>query len=92
MITGQYNFLALGLNGSERINDGVEHTGNFCAVHALAATVIDVLVSGKHPGDNTDVMQGDLTSIPLVAGDNYFGYFTSITLASGDVVVYKLKR
>lgn len=91
MLASSHVSESLGLTGCTRINDVNEHTGVFGIVHALSATVIAAITSGKFP-NGQDVMQGTWTAVPLAAGDTIYGYFTAIQLVSGDVVVYNLTR
>jgi hypothetical protein len=69
--------------GFEYITDTVAHTGRFHEVYALEASVIASAVAQNATGNA-------FTSVPLGAGDSIKGVFTSVTLASGKVVAYKI--
>lgn len=69
--------------GFEYISDTVAHTGRFWQIYALEATVIASAVIENATGNT-------FTSVPLGAGDSITGVFTSVTLASGKVVAYKV--
>ena len=69
--------------GFEYISDTVAHTGRFHELMALEATVIASAVVPNATGNA-------FTSVPLGAGDSIRGLFTSVTLASGKVVAYKV--
>ena len=64
--------------GFEYISDTNAHTGRFWQLYAVADAVI------ANQTGNT------FTSVPLNAGDSIMGVFTSVTLASGKVVAYKV--
>ena len=69
--------------GFEYITDTVAHTGRFWQIYALEASVIASAVIENQTGNT-------FTSVPLGAGDSIKGVFTSVTLASGKVVAYKI--
>ena len=69
--------------GFEYISDTVAHTGRFWQLYAVENAVIASAVIGNKTGNN-------FTSVPLNAGDSIMGVFTSVTLASGKVVAYKV--
>jgi len=69
--------------GAEFISDTSAHTGRFCEIVALEDSVIATLVTKDWTGNAT-------TSVPLKATGEIKGIFTSITLASGKVVAYKV--
>jgi hypothetical protein len=68
---------------AEYINDQAEHTGRFGKIVALENTVIAALTAQDYTGNA-------LTSVTLNASCELEGVFTSIDLASGSVVAYKL--
>ena len=69
--------------GFEYIDDTAAHTGRFWQLYALADAVISSAVIENQTGNT-------FTSVPLKAGDLISGVFTSVTLASGKVVAYKV--
>lgn len=69
--------------GFEYISDTAAHTGRFWQVYALEDSVIASAAVANKTGNN-------FTSVPLKAGDNIIGVFTSVTLTSGKVVAYKI--
>ena len=64
------------------INDTSAHTGRFGCIQALKDSEIATLVAEN--------ITGDLTSIYLKSSCNIEGVITSITLASGTVIAYRL--
>jgi hypothetical protein len=68
---------------AEYINDQVAHTGRFGKIVALEDSVIATLNAMDYTGNA-------LTSVTLKASCELEGVFTSIDLASGSVVAYKL--
>lgn len=69
--------------GFEYINDTAAHGGRFWQIYALEASVIASAVVENQTGNT-------FTSVPLGPGDSIKGVFTSVTLASGKVVAYKI--
>lgn len=69
--------------GFEYISDTAAHTGRFREIYALANAVIASATVANASGNT-------FTSVPLDAGDSIQGVFTSITLASGKVIAYKV--
>jgi hypothetical protein len=69
--------------GAEYISDTAAHTGRFGEVYALEDSVIATLVAQDWTGNAT-------TAVPLKAGDEIKGVFTSVTLTSGTVVAYRI--
>lgn len=69
--------------GFEYISDTVAHVGRFGKLYALADAVIASAVIQNASGNA-------FTSVPLAAGDEIYGVFTSVTLASGKVVAYRI--
>lgn len=69
--------------GFEYISDTAAHAGRFCEIYAVAATVISTATVQNATGNA-------FTSVPLDAGDSIRGVFTSVTLASGKVIAYKI--
>jgi len=69
--------------GFEYITDTAAHTGRFWQLYAVADAVIASAVIANQTGNS-------FTSVPLKAGDSIMGVFTSVTLASGKVVAYKV--
>jgi hypothetical protein len=72
---------ALGGCGSVYVDDAAAHVGTFIAIMALEAAVISTATIS-----NIDDFDADIT---LDAGMTIFGSFSSVTLTSGKVVVYK---
>jgi hypothetical protein len=69
--------------GFEYISDTAAHTGRFYKIYAVATAVISAATVENASGNS-------FTSVPLGAGDSIEGVFTSITLASGKVIAYKI--
>jgi len=69
--------------GAEYISDTDPHTGRFGKIAALEDTVIATLVAEDYTGNA-------LTSVVLNASCEMYGVFTSIDLASGSVVAYRI--
>jgi len=69
--------------GFEYISDTNAHTGRFWRLYALADAVISTATVQNASGNT-------FTSVPLAAGDSIEGVFTSVTLASGKIVAYKI--
>ncbi len=69
--------------GFEYISDTAAHTGRFWKLYALADAVISTAPVQNASGNN-------FSSVPLGKGDQIGGVFTSVTLASGKIVAYKL--
>jgi hypothetical protein len=69
--------------GFEYISDTSAHTGRFWQLYAVADAVIASATIANKTGNA-------FTSVPLNAGDSIMGVFTSVTLASGKVVAYKV--
>jgi hypothetical protein len=69
--------------GAEFIDDTVAHAGRFGKIVALEDSAIASLTALDYTGNT-------LSAIPLKASCEIEGVFTSITLASGTVVAYKL--
>lgn len=69
--------------GFEYIDDTAAHTGRFWQVYAVADAVISAATVQNASGNT-------FATVPLKAGDSIQGVFTSITLASGKVVAYKI--
>jgi hypothetical protein len=69
--------------GFEYISDTVAHTGRFRKLYAVADAVISTATIENASGNA-------FTSVPLKAGDEIEAVFTSVTLASGKVVAYKI--
>lgn len=69
--------------GFEYITDTSAHTGRFWQLYALETAVIASAVTENQTGNT-------FTSVPLIAGDSIQGVFTSVTLASGKIVAYKV--
>jgi hypothetical protein len=69
--------------GFEYISDTAAHTGRFYKLYALADAVINTATVQNASGNA-------FTSVPLNAGDEIEGVFTSVTLTSGKVVAYKI--
>ena len=69
--------------GFEYISDTSAHAGRFYKLYALADAVIASAVVQNATGNT-------FTSVPLNAGDEICGVFTSVTLASGKIVAYRI--
>jgi hypothetical protein len=74
---GSYNI------GFEYITDTNAHTGRFCRLYALADAVISTATVQNASGNT-------FSSVPLNHGDEIEGVFTSVTLASGKIIAYKI--
>jgi hypothetical protein len=74
---GSYNI------GFEYITDTNAHTGRFCRLYALADAVISTATIQNASGNT-------FSSVPLNHGDEIEGVFTSVTLASGKIIAYKI--
>jgi len=70
-------------NGFEYISDTTAHAGRFYRLYAVADAVISTATVQNATGNA-------FTSVPLMAGDSIDGVFTSVTLASGKVVAYRI--
>jgi hypothetical protein len=69
--------------GFEYIGDTAAHAGRFYRLYAVADAVISTATVQNATGNA-------FTSVPLMAGDFIDGVFTSVTLASGKVVAYRI--
>jgi len=69
--------------GFEYITDTSAHTGRFFRLYALEAAVIDTATVQNASGNS-------FSAVPVPAGCAIDGLFTSVTLASGKVVAYKV--
>ena len=69
--------------GFEYISDTAAHAGRFFRLYAVADAVINTATVQNATGNA-------FTSVPLAAGDYIDGVFTSVTLASGKVVAYRI--
>jgi hypothetical protein len=69
--------------GFEYISDTAAHTGRFWKLYAVADAVISTATIQNASGNT-------FSSVPLGKGDQIEGVFTSVTLASGKIVAYKL--
>lgn len=69
--------------GFEYISDTAAHTGRFWKLYAVADAVISTATVQNASGNT-------FSSVPLNHGDQIEGVFTSVTLASGKIVAYKL--
>lgn len=69
--------------GFEYITDTNAHSGRFWKLYAVATAVISTATVSNATGNT-------FSSVPLNAGDSIEGVFTSVTLASGKVIAYKL--
>jgi hypothetical protein len=69
--------------GFELITDTLAHTGRFFRLYALEATVINTATVLNASGNT-------FSAVPLPAGGEIDGIFTSVTLTSGKVVAYKI--
>jgi hypothetical protein len=69
--------------GFEYISDTTAHAGRFYRLYAVADAVISTATVQNATGNA-------FTSVPLMAGDSIDGVFTSVTLASGKVVAYRI--
>lgn len=69
--------------GFEYISDTVAHTGRFHKLYALEDAVIASATIENQTGNT-------FTAVPLKAGDDIEGVFTSVTLTSGKIVAYKI--
>jgi hypothetical protein len=69
--------------GFEYISDTAAHTGRFYKLYAVADAVISTATVQNATGNA-------FTSVPLMAGDYIDGVFTSVTLASGKIIAYRI--
>ena len=69
--------------GFEYISDTAAHTGRFWKLYAVADAVISTATVLNASGNT-------FSSVPLNAGDEIEGVFTSVTLASGKVIAYRI--
>ena len=69
--------------GFEYISDTAAHAGRFYKLYAVADAVISTATVQNATGNS-------FTSVPLGAGDEIEGVFTSVTLASGKVIAYRI--
>lgn len=69
--------------GFEYIDDTAAHAGRFHEIYAVENAVIASAVVQNQTGNT-------FASVPLGAGDSIKGVFTSVTLASGKVIAYKI--
>lgn len=69
--------------GFEYISDTSAHAGRFWKLYAVATAVISTATVSNASGNA-------FTSVPLNAGDSIEGVFTSVTLASGKIIAYKI--
>ena len=69
--------------GFEYISDTAAHTGRFYKLYAVADAVISTATVLNASGNT-------FSSVPLSHGDCIEGVFTSVTLASGKIVAYKI--
>lgn len=73
--------------GSVIVTNTSAVSGDFYAMTTVAATVVSAMTwEAGYDANSTDDWS-DLTSIP--AGVTLYGRFTSITLASGEVILHK---
>jgi hypothetical protein len=70
---------AMGLHGNDYFSDTSQHDGQYCALQACEATVV---ASATGEGISW-------SNVTLAAGQTVPGYFTSVTLTSGSVILYK---
>jgi hypothetical protein len=70
--------IGLGQRGHDRFNGATAATdGEWAVLHALSAATVTV------------VRDGSTETISLAAGDRIYGAITNVTVASGDVEVYR---
>lgn len=81
-------YRGLGLNGGEYINDTATHTGDFFCIVATEDTVLGNITSNVENLDPGITPLGDNTT--LAANTAIYGRITSVTLASGAVIAYKM--
>jgi hypothetical protein len=75
--------------GSTFIGDTAPYTGQWGQIYCLAPAVFSVLTSGAD-SQGQPIMKGNLTTLPLAAGQSIYGLFTSITLTSGKIIAYNV--
>ena len=83
--TSEYR--GLGLNGGEYINGTSVVTGNWFAIQATEATVIQAQVSNI---TNLDNICQPVDNVTLSAGTVLYGNISSIDLTSGAVIAYNI--
>ena len=69
--------------GFDYLSDTAAHAGRFWKLYAVETAVISAATVSNATGNS-------FTSVPLNAGDSIEGVFTSVTLASGKVIAYKV--
>ncbi len=73
----------VGATGGIVIDDTSIVTGDFFAIHAISDTVIDEVIL------DSALYTGSIDGLTIKAGDTVLIRFTSITLTSGECIVYK---
>ena len=74
----KYDSFALGRLGGKYVNDTSAQTGSFGAIVSIAGCTFTLLTGNITNAEN----------ITLPAGGQLFGYFTAVTLATGDAILY----
>ena len=69
--------------GFEYISDTAAHTGRFFKLYAVADAVISTATVQNATGNA-------FTSVPIGKGDFIDGVFTSVTLARGIIIAYRI--
>lgn len=70
--------------GAEYIDDTAAHTGKFGAITAVAAAALSAdTVALDYTGNS-------IANLPIPAGTTIYGIFTTVKLASGKVLAYKI--
>lgn len=71
--------IAMGQRGHDRFSGATSATaGEWAILHAITAATLTV------------TRDAIVETISLAAGDRIYGYITSVTVASGDVELYKM--
>lgn len=77
----KYESARFGRIGTEIITDTAVHTGPYAGFTVTAAAVFTTLTGPAHTGS--------FGAATIAAGTTIYGWFTTITLASGAVLAYK---
>ena len=74
----------LGQNGTTLITNTTSYSGKWFAIQVVSDTVFTTLT------DQTMTVNGTIAGLTFLGGTLIFGSFTTIRLASGAVLAYKL--
>lgn len=85
-------------NGGYLVTDTGTYLGDFGAVKALTASVVELVSTNIGNGassaltEATGIAPQTLLAVPIAAGDTLYGKFTSVKPASGKMVLYKANQ